>query len=100
MKLRTLAIALMLALPFAVGAKTAADVQDIVKKLSLEQKARLLVGCGGTDEAPSHLTPGAAGWTFGFPSWAPPSFQSIVWKVWTNMPGIIRRPNKENFENM
>ena len=64
MKLRTLAIALTLALPFVVGAKTGSDVHGIVKKLSLEQKARLLVGCGGTDEAPSHITPGAAGWTF------------------------------------
>lgn len=40
------------------------DIPRLLKELSLEQKARLLVGVSGTDEAPSHYTPGAAGWTF------------------------------------
>lgn len=40
------------------------DIPRLLKELTLEQKARLLVGVHGTDEAPSHYTPGAAGWTY------------------------------------
>lgn len=52
---------------------TPKTVDQTVKKLSLEQKARLLVGVGGCESELSHYTPGAAGWTyeikdFGIPS--------------------------------
>ncbi len=60
---------------FAYGVKpiTPSKVNDVIKKLSLEQKARLLVGVGGCNSDISHYTPGAAGWTyeiaeFGIPS--------------------------------
>ena len=60
---------------FAYGVKpiTPGKVNDVIKKLSLEQKARLLVGVGGCNSDISHYTPGAAGWTyeiaeFGIPS--------------------------------
>lgn len=40
------------------------NVDSTVKKLTLEQKARLLVGVGGCNSDISHYTPGAAGWTY------------------------------------
>lgn len=43
---------------------TAGKVDDTIRKLSLEQKARLLVGVGGCNSGLSHYTPGAAGWTY------------------------------------
>ena len=64
----------VIALAIAVGTCAAqatireADIPEIVKNLTLEQKARLLVGSIGSDRAPSHITPGAAGWTFAIPS--------------------------------
>lgn len=52
---------------------TEKDIPRLLKELSLEQKARLLVGVPGTDEAPSHCTPGAAGWTYPIHSLGIPS---------------------------
>lgn len=43
---------------------TEASVLDVLHSMSLEQKARMVVGSKGTDQAPSHYTPGAAGWTY------------------------------------
>ncbi len=43
---------------------TPQSVDKTVAKLSLEQKARLLVGVGGCNSDISHYTPGAAGWTY------------------------------------
>lgn len=56
------AIILFIAVCAAMQAR--ADIKDILPRLSLEQKARLLVGTTGSDVAPSHITPGAAGWTY------------------------------------
>ena len=57
----------------AVNTITPETVDETLAKLTLEQKARLLVGVGGTNSSISHYTPGAAGWTyeiaeFGIPS--------------------------------
>lgn len=52
---------------------TETDIPNLVKKLSVEQKARLLVGSKGSNVAPSHLTPGAAGWTYAIPELGIPS---------------------------
>lgn len=43
------------------------DIPRIVKGLTLEQKARLVVGTSGSTVAPSHVTPGSAGWTYSIP---------------------------------
>lgn len=48
----------------AVELITPERVDETVGKLTLEQKARLLVGVGGCDSEISHYTPGAAGWTY------------------------------------
>jgi beta-glucosidase len=50
-----------------------ADVQAILKKLTLEQKAKLLSGAHATSVAPSHITAGAAGWTCAMPQFGIPS---------------------------
>ncbi len=52
---------------------TEKDIPRLLKEMSLEQKARLLVGAGGSDETPSHCTPGAAGWTYPIHSLGIPS---------------------------
>ncbi len=48
----------------AVNTITPKTVDETLSKLTLEQKARLLVGVGGTNSSISHYTPGAAGWTY------------------------------------
>ena len=53
-----------LAATFQTFAITPQTVDKTVAKLSLEQKARLLVGVGGCNSDISHYTPGAAGWTY------------------------------------
>lgn len=50
-----------------------ADIPRIVKSMTLEQKARLVVGCAGDTGTLSHITPGAAGWSFAIPQLAVPS---------------------------
>ncbi len=40
------------------------NVDKTIARLTLEQKARLLVGVGGCESEISHYTPGAAGWTY------------------------------------
>ncbi|MCH5347392.1 MAG: glycoside hydrolase family 3 C-terminal domain-containing protein, partial [Muribaculaceae bacterium] len=52
----------------AASAFDAASIPEVLGRLTLEQKARLLVGAAGSDEAPSHVTAGAAGWTYAIPS--------------------------------
>lgn len=39
-------------------------INSIIEKLTLEQKARLLVGFSGVEDGVSHKVAGAAGWTF------------------------------------
>lgn len=58
------AIFISLGLHAAPPTITPKTVDNTVKKLSLEQKARLLVGVGGCESELSHYTPGAAGWTY------------------------------------
>lgn len=50
----------------SAGAKviTERDVDKVLNKLSVEQKARLLVGVAGNSDSLSHVTDGAAGWTY------------------------------------
>lgn len=48
----------------AVEPLSPATVDETLAKLTLEQKARLLVGVGGSDNELSHYVPGAAGWTY------------------------------------
>ena len=40
------------------------DINSIINQLTLEQKARLLVGCTGSDNGLSHMVAGSAGYTF------------------------------------
>ena len=47
---------------------TGYDINAIVAKMSLEQKARLLVGSEGKNDGLSHIVPGAAGWTYEIPA--------------------------------
>lgn len=49
------------------------DISKIVNKLTLEQKARLLVGTVGTNDELSHIVAGAAGWTYPIKSLGIPS---------------------------
>lgn len=39
-------------------------VDSVIKRMTLEQKARMLVGTDGCDDASSHRVAGAAGWTY------------------------------------
>lgn len=48
----------------ASAALTPKEINRTVASLTLEQKARLLVGVGGCNSDISHYTPGAAGWTY------------------------------------
>lgn len=77
MTLKLATISLALATVISAGAQNALiterDIPRLLKELTLEQKARLLVGVHGTDEAPSHYTPGAAGWTYPIHSLGIPS---------------------------
>lgn len=50
-----------------------ASVNQVVKRLTLEQKARLLVGWHGSNTAMSHITEGAAGWTYAIEDMGIPS---------------------------
>lgn len=49
------------------------DINRIIRTLTLEQKARLLVGCPGSDQGLSHLVAGAAGYTYPIDSLGIPS---------------------------
>ncbi|WP_455584647.1 beta-glucosidase [Bacteroides sp.] len=49
------------------------DINKIINRLTLEQKARLLVGCTGSNTGLSHIVAGAAGYTFAIDSLGIPS---------------------------
>lgn len=73
-KLRAVAaVALALGVYAQAGAFNEADIDRTIRALSLEQKARLLVGTAGSEQAPSHITPGAAGHTYAIPEMGIPS---------------------------
>lgn len=59
-----IAVAAAASVPAASSALDAKDIDRTVSSLTLEQKARLLVGVGGCNSDISHYTPGAAGWTY------------------------------------
>lgn len=64
-QLRIALIALALSPSLSAAPRLTENTVDAtVSRLSLEQKARLLVGVGGCNSAISHYTPGAAGWTY------------------------------------
>lgn len=52
---------------------TEASVNRVVKRLTLEQKARLLVGWQGANTPMSHVVEGAAGWTYAIEEMGIPS---------------------------
>lgn len=58
---------------FTASAFSAKDAATVLPKLTLEQKARLIVGCGPDTAAPSHYTPGSAGWTYSIAEYGLPS---------------------------
>lgn len=49
------------------------DIDKVISKMTLEQKARMLVGTTGYTDAPSHKVEGAAGWTYAISSLGIPS---------------------------
>ena len=49
------------------------NINRIINRLTLEQKARLLVGCQGSNTGLSHMVAGAAGYTFPVDSFGIPS---------------------------
>lgn len=49
------------------------NLDRMIRLLTLEQKARLLVGCPGSDQGVSHLVAGAAGYTYPIDSLGIPS---------------------------
>ncbi len=57
----------------SASAFTDKDVARVLPKLTLEQKARLVVGCGPDTVAPSHYTPGSAGWTYAIAEYGIPA---------------------------
>ena len=68
-----LAIAASCASVNATEIITENDIDAIVSKMTLEQKARILVGTEGKNDNISHLVAGAAGWTYEIPSLGIPS---------------------------
>lgn len=67
MKQLFLAVTVALAAQAQAATITEADIPGLLRTLTTEQKARLLVGSQASDVAPSHNTPGAAGWTYAIP---------------------------------
>ncbi|MDE6157754.1 MAG: glycosyl hydrolase, partial [Muribaculaceae bacterium] len=57
-----------LALAFSAAAQTRpiteADIPSVLRSLTTEQKARLVVGTEPSTTGLSHYTPGSAGWTY------------------------------------
>lgn len=49
------------------------DIDKVISKMTLEQKARMLVGTTGYTDVPSHKVEGAAGWTYAISSLGIPS---------------------------
>ena len=61
------AVALALSAVAQTRTLTEADIPSVLRSLTTEQKARLVVGTHHSEDAPSHYTPGAAGWTYAIP---------------------------------
>lgn len=49
------------------------DIDKVISKMTLEQKARILVGTPGYTDIPNHKVEGAAGWTYSISSLGIPS---------------------------
>ena len=49
------------------------NIDKVISKMTLEQKARMLVGTPGYTDAPNHKVEGAAGWTYSISSLGIPS---------------------------
>ncbi len=78
----------------AAGAISEKDVERVLSKLSLEQKARLIVGTTASESAPSHSTPGAAGWTYSIAEYGVPGLNLADGPVGPRinpMPWIVTR---------
>lgn len=58
------AVAVIGALSTDAKVITGRDVDKVLGQLTVEQKARLLVGVAGNSDSLSHVTDGAAGWTY------------------------------------
>ena len=61
------AVALALSAVAQTRTLTEDDIPSVLRSLTTEQKARLVVGTHHSEDAPSHYTPGAAGWTYAIP---------------------------------
>ncbi len=73
---KLLFIAAATLIPLVSGARgviTERDVDKVLGKLTIEQKARLLVGVPGNSDSLSHVTDGAAGWTYPIVEYGVPS---------------------------
>ena len=68
------------------------DINHIVSQLTLEQKARLLVGCPGSDKGVSHIVAGSAGYTFPIESLDIPSINLADGPVGVRITPVL--PNK------
>ena len=68
------------------------DINHIVSQLTLEQKARLLVGCPGSDKGVSHIVAGSAGYTFPIDSLDIPSINLADGPVGVRITPVL--PNK------
>lgn len=68
------------------------DINHIVSQLTLEQKARLLVGCPGSDKGVSHIVAGSAGYTFPIDSLGIPSINLADGPVGVRITPVL--PNK------
>lgn len=72
--LLTIAGCLAAAAPLtAAGTLTDKEIDRLIGRMTLEEKARLLVGTPGCEDSLSHRTEGAAGWTCALPALGIPS---------------------------
>ena len=70
-----LALTLLLTVPTTSAEirLTEKNIDKVISRMTLEEKARMVVGDNGVDDADSHCVPGAAGWTHAIPRLGIPS---------------------------
>lgn len=78
---------------------TEASVNKVVKSLTLEQKARLLVGWHGNNTPMSHITEGAAGWTYAIEEKGIPSINLADGPVGVRINPVVSRAVTSYDEN-